>query len=283
MFPEIFSFGPFHIRSYGLMLAMGFLAGIMLATRRAARRGENPDHIYSISVRAVIWSLLGSRFFYVITHYDEFRAPEGISAFMRVFVELRNMFWPVGSDGQVGLQGLTYYGGLIAATIATVVYLYRQRLSLAKYLDILAPSIPLGEMFTRIGCFLNGCCFGHPTHSVFGVVFPESCAAGSYYPGLAIHPTQLYNSFAALVLMAVLLFMERYKKFEGYSAAMFFFLYAIIRFLTDFFRYYDEGTKVLGLSENQFLSIFIFLVSGAVLAAGTIRARRGLREIGSEG
>ncbi len=282
MFPEIFSFGPFHIRSYGLMLAIGFLAGIMLAARRAERAGENPDHIYSISVWGVIWSLLGSRFFYVITHYHEFRAPEGVSAFVRVFMELRNMFWPVGADGQVGLQGLTYYGGLIAATIATVAYLYRHRLNLPRYLDILAPSIPLGEAFTRIGCFLNGCCFGHPTHSIFGVVFPESCAAGSYYPGVAIHPTQLYNSFAALVLLAFLLFLERYRKFEGFSAAMFFFLYSIVRFSTDFFRFYEEGTKVSGFSENQILSIVIFMVSGAVLAAGTLRARRGLREIGSE-
>jgi len=274
MFPEIFSFGPFHIRSYGLMLAIGFLAGIMLAARRAAKAGENPEHIYSISVWIVLSSLLGSRLFYVITHYSEFRAPEGISGFMRIFIELKNMFWPVSTDGQVGLQGLTYYGGLIAATVVTIFYLYHHRLRLLRFLDILAPSIPLGEMFTRIGCFLNGCCFGHPTHSVFGIVFPESCSAGSYFPGIAIHPTQLYNSFAALVLMALILFLERYKRFDGYSALVFFFLYSIIRFSTDFFRYYSDTTKISIFSENQIISLVMFAVSGVVLVMGIIRARR---------
>ena len=274
MHPEIFSIGPLHIRSYGLMLAIGFLAGIFLIARRAAKAGENPDRIYDLAVWIVVSSLFGSRLYYVLTHYGEFRAPEGVSFAVRVFIELRNMFWPVGADGQVGLSGLIYYGGLIAATAAVILYLALHRLNVPKYLDIFAPIIPVGEVFTRIGCFLNGCCFGHPTDSPFGVTFPEWSAAGAMYPGMAVHPTQLYSSFAALLIMGILLFAERYKRFEGFNAALFFFLYGIDRFVLDYFRYYESGMKIAGLSQNQILSVAIILVSGTVLAVFTVRAGR---------
>jgi phosphatidylglycerol:prolipoprotein diacylglycerol transferase len=246
------------------MLALGFLFSILLAVRRAKKAGENPDHIYNISVWIVISSLIGARLYYVITHYAEFRAPEGTGLIARVFIELRNMFWPIGSDGQVGISGLIYYGGLILAVVATVVYIRRHRLNLPRYLDILAPSIPLGEAFTRIGCFLNGCCFGRPTDSVFGVVFPDSCAAGTIFEGQPIHPAQLYNSFAALLIMGLILWLERYKRFDGYSAALFFMLYPAARFVTDFLRYYEEGMKTFGLSQNQIVSVMVFVAASSV-------------------
>lgn len=282
MHPDIVSFGPFHIRSYGLMLALGFLLGIILAARRAKKAGENTDHIYNIAVLGVISSLIGARLSYVITHYAEFRAPEGTSGIMRILVELWNMFWPVGSDGQVGISGLVYYGGLILGTAATVVYISRRRLNILKYLDIIAPSIPLGEAFTRIGCFLNGCCFGSPTDSVFGVVFPDSCAAGTVFEGQPIHPAQLYNSFAALVIMGLILWLERYKRFDGYSAALFFMLYPAARFVTDFFRYYETGMKIGGFSLNQILSMIVFVAISSIFLyliskSGADRFRDGWR------
>lgn len=249
------------------MLAIGFLAGILLAAHRAGKAGENPEHIYNVSVWLVISSLLGSRVYYVVTHYGEFRAGEQYSPFARIFVELRNMFWPVGADGQVGLSGLIFYGGLICATFTAMVYLRHYRLNLPKYLDILAPSIAIGEFFTRIGCFLNGCCFGHPTQSIFGVIFPDYCVAGSYNPGIPIHPTQLYSSFAALLIMALILWLERYKRFNGFSALLYFMLYSIDRFIVDFFRFYEDGMKMQGLSQNQILSLTIFVVTAVMMVS----------------
>jgi phosphatidylglycerol:prolipoprotein diacylglycerol transferase len=247
------------------MLAVGFLAGILLAARRAKRWGENPDYVYNLSVWMVLSSLIGSRIYYVITHYDEFRAGETFSLFGRILVELKNMFWPIGSDGQVGISGLIYYGGLITATAVAILYLRANRLNLPKYLDILAPGIPLGEFFTRIGCFLNGCCFGHPTHSHFGIVFPEFSAAGSYYPETPIHPTQLYSAFAALAVMGLILWFERYRKFNGFSALLFFMLYGIDRVIVDFFRYYEPGMQSNGLSQNQIISLVIVGVSAVMM------------------
>jgi len=273
MHPTVFALGPFQIRSYGLMLAIGFFAGILLAARRAKSRGENPDHIYNLSAWLVLSSLIGARIYYVITHYDEFRAGETYSLLGRIAVELKNMFWPIGSDGQVGISGLIYYGGLLAATATAILYLRANRLSMPKYLDIMAPSIPLGEFFTRIGCFLNGCCFGHPTHSHFGIVFPGDSAAGSYFPGTPVHPAQLYSSFAALAVMGLILVLERRGKFNGFSALLFFMLYAVDRFIIDFFRYYEEGMQANGLSQNQILSLVIFCL-GAVLMI-VLRRRAG--------
>ena len=123
MYPELFSFGPFTLRSYGLMLAIGFLSGIMLAARRAKKAGENPEYIYNLSVWTVISSLVGARLYYVFTHYLEFRADKELSIIKRFATEFKNIFWPVGADGRVGISGLILYGGLILATLVTILYL----------------------------------------------------------------------------------------------------------------------------------------------------------------
>jgi len=265
MHPTILSIGPFAIRSYGFMLALGFLAGILFTARRASKQGENPDHIYNLSIWLVLSSLIGARLYYVFTHYYEFRADEGTAFIRRIFVEFRNMFWPVGADGQIGISGLVLYGGLIMATLAMAFYLRRHRLSIPKYMDLMAPCIGLGEFFTRIGCFLNGCCFGHPTDSVLGMVFPRTCAAGFYYPDMHIHPAQLYNSLAGLLIFGLLIWLERWKKFDGFTAILFFLFYAVGRFIIDYTRHYEERMTFWGLSHNQVLSLVIIAVSTGLL------------------
>ena len=183
----------------------------------------------------------------------------------RIFLELKNMFWPVGAGGQIGISGLILYGGLIAATAVAVIYLRVHRLNVLQFTDFLAPSLGLGEFFTRIGCFLNGCCYGTPTDSCVGVVFPHESAAGFYFPQTPIHPAQLYNSFAGLTIFFLLLFLERYKKFDGFTSLMYFTLYATGRFTIDFFRYYEKKMIVFGLSQNQIISIVVFVVSVSLL------------------
>lgn len=275
MHPTVFSCGPLAVRSYGFMLAVGFLFGIVFAAWRARRMGENPDHIYNLSVWLVISSLFGARLYYIIPHYEEFRAEGDHSLIARIAIELRNMFWPVGSDGVVGISGLTLYGGVILATVVAGFYLARHRLSVPLYMDILAPSLGLGEFFTRIGCFLNGCCFGHPTDSWIGIVFSEESAAGFYYPDTPLHPAQLYNSFAGLFIFCALLLLERHKRFNGYTALLYFMLYAVGRFVIDFFRYYESEMLVGPFSQNQVISLVVFAIALSLFAVLTIRARGG--------
>jgi len=243
------------------MLAIGFLTGIMLAAKRAQRAGENPEHIYNLSIWIMISSLLGARIYYVVTHFSEFSAGPGLPLISSIFVVMKNMFWPVGNNGQIGINGLVLLGGLITATFAAAYYLHIHKLNVLKYMDLMGPSLGLGEFFTRIGCFLNGCCFGSPTSCAFGIHFPPDSPADYYYPGLAIHPTQLYQSFAGLLICVILIYMERYKKFDGFTAFSYFILYSIARFVTDFFRYYEPNLKFMGLSHNQWLSIAIFAVA----------------------
>ncbi|HUT62708.1 MAG TPA: prolipoprotein diacylglyceryl transferase [Anaerolineae bacterium] len=282
MHPDIVSIGPITIRSYGLMLAIGFFAGILVTAQRAKKAKENPEHIYNLSIWIVISSLIGARLHYVMTHFYEFQADKGLSPVMRFFTEMKNIFWPVGADGQVGISGLILYGGLICATGTLIVYLKIHKLNILKYLDIVGPSLGLGEFFTRIGCFLNGCCFGKPTSLCFGVVFPETSAAGYHYSNTPLHPAQLYNSLAGLTIFFLLLFFERYKRFNGFTALMYFILYAIGRFIIDFFRYYEPRMKIWGLSQNQILSIGVFFIAVTAMIYFSIRAEhrsenRGVR------
>jgi phosphatidylglycerol:prolipoprotein diacylglycerol transferase len=265
MHPVIISLGPLVIRSYGLFLALGFLCGTFLAVWRAKKAGDNPETIYNLSVLVVISALIGARLYYVVTHYSEFRAEENLPWLNRFFVEFKNMFWPIGSDGQIGISGLVLYGGLICATVATVFYLRIHKLSIPRYMDYLAPSIGLGEFFTRIGCFMNGCCFGKPTDSVFGVVFPSDSAAGMFFPGIQIHPSQLYNSFTGLVICIALLILERYKRFDGFTALLFFILYSIGRFFTDYTRIYENQLIFFGLSHNQLVSLAVFIIATSLM------------------
>ncbi len=272
MHPTIISIGPFALRSYGLMLAIGFFSGIILAAWRAKKSGENPDNIYNLSVWIVISSLLGARLYYIITHYYEFRAEDNLPLLIRFFTEFKNMFWPISSSGQIGINGLVLYGGLIMGTLVTAAYLYTYKLNVFKYLDFFAPSLGLGEFFTRIGCFLSGCCFGKPTECAFGVIFPGDSAAGMYFPDIHIHPSQLYNSFAGLLICVTLLLLERYKRFDGYTALLYFILYAIGRFFIDYTRYYETSLTFWGLSHNQILSVVIFAITAPLLIYFTIKS-----------
>ncbi|MFC1607076.1 prolipoprotein diacylglyceryl transferase [Candidatus Latescibacterota bacterium] len=272
MHPTIISIGPFAIRSYGLLLAIGFFLGILLAAKRARKIGENPDHIYNLSVWVVLSSLIGARLYYIASFYHEFRADDAETLTARIFTEMKNMFWPVGSDGQVGISGLVLYGGLIFATITATVYFKRNRLNIPLYMDIIAPSIGLGEFFTRIGCFLNGCCFGKPTDFFLSVVFPRESAAGYYFPDMHIHPTQLYNSLAGLSIVVILLSLERFKKFNGHTALLYFILYSIGRFTIDNYRYYSNSLTWGEFSHNQVYSMIVIVIAGSLFAWLHIRA-----------
>lgn len=248
------------------MLMIGFLAGIALAVSRAKKAGENIAHIYNVSMVITISSLLGARIYFIMTHYNLF-AESGLTGFPRWLAELRNMFW--FDDGE-RFGGLMVLGGIIASTAAAVIYLKINKFPVLKYLDILAPSVGLGEFFTRIGCFLNGCCFGKPTSCFLGVVFPGN----SNIPGQHLHPTQLYNSFAGLMIMFALLYIDRRKKFDGVTILSFFMLYSVGRFTIDSFRYYEPRMMVYGFAQSQILSIVIFLSSAVLMGILYSREKR---------
>jgi phosphatidylglycerol:prolipoprotein diacylglycerol transferase len=254
MYPEPLRFlGITFIRSYGLLLALSFLLGVALAIKRAKKAGLDPNLIIDLSFVVLVSAIVGSRFFYVIYHLDEFSSN---------FLDIINPF----HSGYVGIAGLSMMGGVVLAIVSAFVFFALKRKSPWPSFDVMMPAFMLGVGLTRIGCFLNGCCFGLPTHSSCGVIFPTDSQAGYIFPDTPLIPTQLFESLAGFVMLGIILWSERFKKFNGHSFWVTVALYAAWRFVIDFFRYYENSMifATIGgqhFSRNQFLSALLFVGS----------------------
>ncbi len=243
MHPILIEIGMLKIYSYGFMLALSFFAGILFAVARSRKRDVAPHLIYDLSVILIIGAIVGSRGLYIITHLDSYNGIIDMIA-----------LWQGGA---------VYYGGLILAVFGAIIYLRVKSVSFLKVADIMAPSIGIGIFFTRIGCFLSGCCFGHPTTSWAGVVFPDNSPAGYQYPGIHIHPTQLYSSAYGLIIFILLILVERIRVAEGSVFGFMFIFYGIARFIVDYFRYYEDSAMVGVFTFNQLISMGL-IVGGAI-------------------
>jgi phosphatidylglycerol---prolipoprotein diacylglyceryl transferase len=254
--PILIELGPLRIYSYGFMLALSFWIGILLAAKRAAKRGVNPDHIYDMSIVLILAAVIGSRALYILTHRADYHSLVDIVA-----------LWQGGA---------TFYGGFILALAGAAVYIRKKRLSFLLVADACAPSMALGFFFTRIGCFLSGCCFGHPTKSILGVVFPPHSPAGYYCAGIAVHPTQLYDSFYGLATAGALLLIDRKSPFAGFTFGMLCILYGAGRFAIDFLRFYEDSAMIGKImTVSQLMSLVLVAVGACTLAALSARARKG--------
>lgn len=175
---------------------------------------------------------------------------------------LADSLFKLSETGKFKFGGATFYGGLLTALIifpALLALKRNKKVSIHERLCDLAPCIPAGHFFGRIGCFLGGCCFGRPTDGVTGVIFAEGSIPYEYYGGpVAIHPTQLYEAAYLALLFAVLLCIKKHP-FELYLI-----LYGTGRFFIEFFRGDNRGGFGLPLSPAQLISI-ILIVSGTAL------------------
>jgi len=255
MFPTILKLGGLQIYSYGLMLFISFVVGIAIVERRARRFGVDPRRITDLALWVLVSVVVGSRLFYVAFHWDEFANDlVGIIAFWRG-----------------GLAGLMFYGGFLGGIVAGVIFVMVHRLPVRKLMDAVAPAVMLGEGFTRIGCFLNGCCFGTPTTCPTGMHFPAHSPAGATFPGQAIHPTQLYASAAGFILFGLALLLERRSLKPGVLSGTLLVIYSLFRFGIDFVRYYENSANFWG---NQVVSLALTAVGVAVVVV-CLRMGRG--------
>jgi phosphatidylglycerol---prolipoprotein diacylglyceryl transferase len=254
MHPELFHLGPLSIKAYGLMLAISFFIGVWLAVWRARKANLSEKLMIDLCFVIMVAALVGSRFFYVIYHADEFTGH---------WIDTIN---PFQSTGQIGIAGLSMMGGLVLAIIAGILYFIIRKASPWGLLDALAPSFFLGEGLTRIGCYYNGCCFGKPTHSHLGVTFPPDSMAGWVFPNTALWPTQIFSSVAGFLMAGLLILSERKKSFNGYTFWIALAMYSVWRFTIDFFRYYEDSMVFMqlgsiSLSRNQFLCICLLIIA----------------------
>ena len=247
MHPIAFDLGPFPIHWYGVLVALGFLAGLWTASRRGLSAGISAEKVLDIGPWLILGTILGARTFYVISYWREQFAGE---PWTEVF-----MVWK---------GGLVFYGGLVGATAAGIVYIRWKQLPLWKMADILAPSIALGYVFGRIGCLLNGCCYGRACSLPWAVRYPVGNPLTP--PTFPVHPTQVYDSLLNLALYAALAWLYRRKKFDGQIFALYLIGYALLRSFVELFRGdYPLRQHYLGGWATP-----AHLVSFAILAAGLL-------------
>ncbi|MBZ0270621.1 prolipoprotein diacylglyceryl transferase [bacterium] len=226
MKPVLFDIFGFAIHSYGVMLAVAFIAAIAVASRHAKRLGENPDHIGNMAVWVVILAMIGARLFHC-------------AVFWREYVERPLMIFNVREGG------LVFYGGFIGGVIGAMIYFHRHNLDKLLYADIVAPTVALGLGFARIGCFLAGCCHGKacPAEYPFAVTFPPETIG---IPGIPLYPTQLAESVLSFGVFAILTWIVwPRRRYAGQVIAWFLVLYGAMRGFLEFFRADPRGFATL--------------------------------------
>jgi phosphatidylglycerol:prolipoprotein diacylglycerol transferase len=251
--PIAFQFGDFKITWYGILVATGFLAGLWTASRRALRSNIDPETIFDLGPWLLVGVILGARIWYIVSYWNESFAGQPISEIFKV--------WH---------GGLVFYGGLIGASLACILFAWRKHLPLWRLADILAPSIALGSFFGRWGCLMNGCCYGKPTTMPWGIHFPYGHET---YPNL-VHPTEIYDSTLNLGLYLFLAWLFRRKKFDGQVFAFYLILYSVIRSFGEIFRGDYTPVHYWGwLTPGQIVSVGV-IIAGAILLWKLPRAEK---------
>jgi phosphatidylglycerol:prolipoprotein diacylglycerol transferase len=262
MYPEIFRIGSFPINTYGVFLAISFLCAILVAVRLAQRDGLPREKIYDLSLWMLLAGLIGSKFLMLFTEPEYRQNPLLLISldFLR--------------------SGGVWYGGLLGAVLASYLLMKRYQLPWWKTADAFAPGIAIGNFFGRQGCFAAGCCWGKPTDLPWGVKFTE---LGHEITGVPIdahlHPTQLYESFAMLLVFLFLLWLHKRKRFSGQVILAYALLYASLRFAIEFVRDDPRGdvfglTSLTGLSTSQLISLVIGITALILLIVRRRRAQQ---------
>ena len=251
MCPELFHIGPIPIRSFGLMLALSFFVGVYYVKKISAKDKYPFDPLLNVAYILIIGGILGARISYVLLHLEEFAG------------RWTNSFNPFGS-GEFGIAGLNLYGGVILAILGAWTYCYFKKLNILQVFDYFAPTLALGIGITRIGCFLNGCCFGTPTDLPWGISFPEGTLPFAVFGEQHIHPSQIYSSLYGLILFVVLHYINKRKSFFGQPVAVLFMAEAVFRFAIEYVRYYEDAMYfTLGSftpTYNQVVSVSLFVI-----------------------
>ena len=227
--------GPVTIHMYGLMIALGILAAVFVASKRAKKQSLSEDMIYNILWLALIGGFLGTRIVYYLTVIPEImKKPE--------------ILWDFSN-------GYVVYGGIIGGILANYIYFKIKKLDFLTYFDLIMPEISLAQGFGRIGCFFAGCCHGKATDSPIGFTYTHS----EYAPvGISIYPTQIISSLGNFTIFLLLLMYAKKNKAKGTVASLYMMLYSAGRFFVEFLRG-DEGRGFIGvLSTSQAIAIGMF-------------------------
>jgi len=248
MHPILFEAGPLTLYSYGVLLAAAYLLGLQFAIVRARTRGLDARRVMDLGIWIIVSALLGAKLMLLVVDFRRFtQSPRDLLELAR-------------SAG-------VFYGGLIAAVVVAVYYLRRHGLPLWTTTDVFAPGIALGPIVGRLGCLMAGCCFGRPTSVPWAITFHNPVAAANVGTPLGepLHPTQLYEAGAELLILAFLLRLEKLgRPFPGRTFWSYILVYAISRFIIEFYR--GDSRGMIGpLSTSQFVSAILVPVAIVML------------------
>ena len=247
MYPELFSIGPITVYSSGVLLAASYLVGLRLAMWRAKRWGLDPNRVLDLGIYIIIAALVGAKLLLLIVDFDQFRRPEELLSLAR--------------------SGGVFYGGLLLAVAVAFWYIAKHRMPFWTTCDVFAPGIALGHVTGRLGCMAAGCCYGRPTDVPWAVVFTNPAAQANVGTplGIPLHPTQLYEAGAALLILVLLLMTERRgRPFAGRTFWAYMLLYAVSRFIIEIYRGDPRGSVGI-FSTSQFISVLLAPLSVAML------------------
>ncbi len=232
MYPILFKIGNIAVYSWGVMSLIGFALGFTLAFILGRRHGIETEDLFALLGITIITGFAGARGLYVMRNFSMF-----LSNPIEIFLPFYG--------------GFDFYGAASEITVAVFLYSFIFNLSALKIIDIGTPAVLFGYAIAKIGCFLNGCCYGKETNLPWGVTFPGLSGAR--------HPTQIYDSLAAIFVLLILLNTLKIKKFDGQVGIYGSLLFSFYRFFGDFLR--ADVSRYFGLSVIQILSLLVFLAS----------------------
>jgi len=244
------------IRAYGLMMVIGFVLGIGRAARVAKSRGIQPERMWDLGLVALVSGVLGARLVYILLNPPPMLRGGGLPRSIGGWAESFRQFFEVWNGG------LSFHGGIAFAMLFAWLFVRRVGIPFWVAMDVCAPSGALGYAITRIGCFLNGCCYGAPTTLPWAVRFNDH---GTITP--PSHPTQIYAALANLLIFYLLTRLEKIRRAPGFVLVSYLGLYSVYRFLIEFLRKgFTAEPWLLGLTQAQWVSLLIVVASAAAIA-----------------
>ncbi len=244
MYPILLHIGPLTLHTYGLFIAVGFLAAYALGRREFIRNGLSAGVFENLSIALMVGGLIGARVVYF-----------GLVDYQSFFDNPLSFF-------KVWQGGLVYYGGFIGGILVLWLFQRSLHLPLLQLTDMLAKPLILGQAIGRIGCFFAGCCYGRSTTSCLGVTFTNPDSLAPVF--MPLFPTQLFESAGDFLLLGLLWWVGRKAASRGLLTILYLIGYGCVRFVVEFFRNDVRGQFFMGLSPSQWGSLLI-IFSGIIV------------------
>ncbi len=259
MFPKLISIGSFYIPTYGVLVALGFLAGLSITLRLAARAGLSAEKTTNLVIYCALAGIAGAKLFMFL--FD-----------LRDYIDNPRQIFTLETLQAAGV----FHGGFIVALIVAVLYMRKQRLPVLPTMDVFAPGVAIGQAIGRLGCFAAGCCWGRECDLPWGVRFRSDFAA-QVPLDKTLHPVQLYESAADLLIFGLLYRRATQDHPAGQVIGLYLVLYSAARFVIEFFREHEQAL-VGPFSLTQWLAILLFVLGAVILVRNRERTPVPQRE-----